>query len=248
MTSQAAFHAALLDAGLPAPPGLTGPMGAPVGNRFNVYRNNVVMSLTEALQSSFPVVQKLVGEEFFAAMAGLYLRQHPPSSPLLMYYGELMPAFLAGFAPAQRHGYLPDIARLELALRHSYHAADATAIDAAMMAALAAHDLPAARFAFTPATRLIRSAWPIHAIWRFNSETGAPSPVMQPEDVLILRPEFDPLPHLLPPGTGDLVAALIGGSPLGHAIDSLADPALLSPVLTLLLQGGAFHSLTTEAT
>ena len=150
MTSQAAFHAALLDAGLPAPPGLTGPMGAPVGNRFNVYRNNVVMSLTEALQSSFPVVQKLVGEEFFAAMAGLYLRQHPPSSPLLMYYGERMPAFLAGFAPAQRHGYLPDIARLELALRQSYHAADATAIDAAMMAALAAHDLPAARFAFTP--------------------------------------------------------------------------------------------------
>lgn len=247
MTSQTAFRAALLDAGLPTPAGLTGPQGAPVGNRFDVYRNNVVMSLTEALQSSFPVVQKLVGEEFFTAMAGLYLRQHPPSSPLLMYYGDAMPAFLAGFAPAQGHGYLPDIARLELAMRQSYHAADATAIEAAGLAALPADDLPAARFVFTPATRLIRSQWPVHAIWRFNSETDAPIPMMQPEDILILRAEFDPVPHLLPPGTGDLVAALIEGTSFGIAVDSLADPTLLGSVLTLLLQGRAIHSLTIQA-
>lgn len=247
MTRQAAFRAALLDAGMPAPAGLTGPHGTPLGNRFNVYRNNVVMSLTEALQSSFPVVQKLVGEEFFAAMAGLYLRQHPPSSPLLMFYGDAMPDFLAAFAPAQSHGYLPDIARLELALRQSYHAVDATFVTAAALSALPPDDLPAARFAFTPATRLIRSQWPVHAIWRFNTVEDAPNPVLQPEDILILRPGFDPVPHLLPPGTGDLVAALIAGTPLGDAVDRLADPALLGPVLTLLLQGGAIQSLSTEA-
>jgi len=247
MTSQSYFRAAVLDAGLPPPEGLTGPHGMPLGNRFNVYRNNVVMSLTEALQSSFPVVQKLVGEEFFSALAGLYLRQHPPSSPLLMFYGDAMPAFLTNFPPAQGLGYLPDMARLELALRQSYHAADAAPVAATALAEIAPDLLAHARLHFTPATRLVRSRWPIHAIWRFNMATDAPKPTMEAQDVLILRPEFDPVPQLLPTGTGDTLAALFEGVPLGPAIEALPDPAALGPLLTLLLQGCAVHSISVEA-
>ena len=246
MTSQSAFRTALFDAGLPAPDGLTGPAGRPVGNRFNVYRNNVVVSLTEALQSSFPVVQKLVGQEFFIAMAGLIIRQHPPSSPLLMFYGEAMPAFLAGFPPARDLGYLPDIARLELALRQSYHAADAVPVTGAALAAVAPEALPSLRLTLTPATRMIRSQWPIHAIWRFNSVETAPKPTMQAEDVLILRPAFDPEPHLLPAGAAAVLAALTEGLPLGQAAESADPQPDIAALLTLLLQGGGIGSLISE--
>lgn len=246
MTSQSAFRAALFDADLPAPPGLTGPAGRPVGNRFNVYRNNVVVSLTEALQSSFPVVQKLVGHEFFTAMAGLFIRQNPPSSPLLMFYGEAMPAFLVSFPPAQAFGYLPDIARLELALRQSYHAADAQPITAAELSAVPPQALPALRLTLTPATRLIRSHWPIHAIWRFNSVEHAPKPVMQAEDALILRPAFDPVPHLLPLGGAALLSALAEGMPLAEAAESANPQPDIAALLALLLQGGGIGSLTTK--
>lgn len=246
MTSQSAFRAALFDAGLPAPDGLTGPAGRPVGNRFNVYRNNVVVSLTEALQSSFPVVQKLVGPEFFIAMVGLFIRQHPPSSPLLMFYGDALPAFLAGFPPARDLGYLPDIARLELALRQSYHAADAVPVTGAALAAVAPEALASLRITLTPATRLIRSAWPIHDIWRFNMEPDAPKPVMQAQDVLILRPAFDPLPHLLHPRAATLLAALAEGMSLGEAAETADPQPDIAAVLTLLLQGGGIGSLTSE--
>ena len=101
ITTQSDFRAALLDPSCPAPDGVQNPDGVPATKRFDVYRNNVAVSLTDALETAFPVVNKLVGTDFFRAMAGVYLRAHPPSSPVMMFYGDEMPDFLAGFGPAQ---------------------------------------------------------------------------------------------------------------------------------------------------
>ena len=43
----------------------------------------------------------LVGDKFFRAMAGFYLRKLPPTSPLMMFYGDMMPKFLRRFEPAK---------------------------------------------------------------------------------------------------------------------------------------------------
>ena len=61
-TEFAAFAAALHDPGAPIPEGLTAPQGAPLGERFAVYRNNVHASLVDVLADRFPVVQALVGQ------------------------------------------------------------------------------------------------------------------------------------------------------------------------------------------
>ncbi|MGL4280159.1 MAG: DNA-binding domain-containing protein, partial [Albidovulum sp.] len=151
--TQSDFHAALLDPERPAPHGLTDPEGRPAGRRFDVYRNNVAVSLTEALRQAFPVVRKLVGEAFFTAMAREHARRFPPRSPLLMFYGEDMPGFLAGFPPVAHLGYLPDIARLELALRQSYHAADAKPLAVETLQSLAPEAFLAARIRLAPALR-----------------------------------------------------------------------------------------------
>lgn len=221
--NQSAFREALLDPGRPAPPGLTDPQGRPAGRRFDVYRNNVTVSLTEALRLAFPVVRKLVGEEFFTAMAQEFLRAHPPTSPLLMFYGDAMPAFLETFPPVAHLGYLPDIARLELAVRHAYHAADATPVAPETLQALSPDALVAARLTLAPATRLVRSRWPIHAIWSANTR-GTPAPtVAEAEDILVIRPEYDPEPTRLPPGAAPFIAALMAGETVGAALDRAGD-------------------------
>ena len=163
--SQAEFIAGVLDPARAAPEGLTDADGAPAAKRFDVYRNNVAVSLTEALKSAFPALLSLVGDEFYTAMAGVYLRAHPPQSPLMMFYGADMPAFLDGFAPVGHLPYLADIARLELALRTAYHAPDATPLDAQAIApeALMTHPVTLA-----PAVQLIRSRFPLLSIYQLS--------------------------------------------------------------------------------
>ena len=245
---QTDFTEALLRPDLPHPENLIDHAGRPAGKRFDVYRNNVVLSLSEALETSFPVLQKLLGEQFFGAMAGLFVRQHPPTTPMMMYYGDEMPAFLTGFEPVQKYPYLPDVARLELAMRQSYHAADATPIDPQIIATLPADQLMAARLDIAPSLKLLRSRWPIFSIWSAQTH-GTPMPEAPSGEALIItRAEFDPAPQLLPAGGATFVMALQAGEAFGQALDkaTTAIPDFdLQTTLGLLIAGNAITAIKT---
>ncbi|WP_299962929.1 DNA-binding domain-containing protein [uncultured Roseobacter sp.] len=246
--SQARFREAVLDPAAAVPPGLQDGQRAPAGNRFSVYRNNVIVSLTEALQTAFPLVAKLVGGDRFSRLAAVYVREHPPKSPLMMHYGVDFPAFLEGFAPLQHIGYLPDCARLDLLIRQSYHAADAPPVPAERLQC-APEDLVTLRLSLAPAVRILRSPWPVHDIWRMNTQEGAPKPRPVAQDVMIARPGFDPAPWLLPPGGACWLDCLGRGLTLGEAHEAaLAETADfdLAAVLTLALQSGALTDPTTK--
>ena len=70
--------------------------------RFRVHRNNVFASLIGALRGRYPVIERLVGEDFFEAAAGHFIEAHPPRSPMLIDYGEGFSAFLESFEPRAR--------------------------------------------------------------------------------------------------------------------------------------------------
>ncbi|WP_120633218.1 putative DNA-binding domain-containing protein [Ruegeria sp. EL01] len=246
--SQAEFQAALLDAQVPVPNGLTDAMAQPAGRRFSVYRNNVAVSLTEAMHQAFPVITKLLGTQNMDGLSGIFLRQHPPSSPLMMFYGEEFPNFLADMPQLSHLGYLPDVARLELALRHSYHAADSQAAPEDALA-VSPEAVMQARLTFAPSMQIVRSDWPIFAIWRLNTEADAPKPEAQAQDVLITRPEYDPIPQALPSGGAAWIERLQNGETIGGAFEKTAaeTPEFdLGTTLALLLQGGALTSVTIE--
>ena len=244
--SEDAFITAVLDANLDTPDGLCNPEGTPAQKRFSVYRNNVAVSLTEALAATFPTVQKLVGGDFFNAMAGVFLRQHQPTSPILMLYGAEMPDFLSNFAPVAHLEYLPDIARIELAMTRSYHAADLDAITAETLQKIPPDALLTSQFHFAPTVHLIRSKWPVAAIYHANNDTNAPKPVMQVEDALITRPEFDPTVQAMPAGGGAFVHALLAGKTMGDALTAAniaSGDFDLSQTLGLLLANSAIINI-----
>ncbi len=124
---QRGFAAALLDPGLPMPDGLVGPDGEPGPKRFAVYRNNVVAGLTETLKDAFPAVHRIVGTDFFRAMARAYVLVEPPRSPIMLDYGAGFPDFIRQFDPAAGLPYLADVARIERAWTEAYHAPEARA-------------------------------------------------------------------------------------------------------------------------
>ena len=78
----AAFAAALVDPELETPAIVADPAGKGAVKRYNLYRNNVTVSLIEALVAIYPAVQRITGVDFFRAMARFHIRATPPTYQL----------------------------------------------------------------------------------------------------------------------------------------------------------------------
>jgi len=228
---QAGFHAALWHGDPPA--GITAVAQQEVAQRFAVYRNNVQHGLTRALAARFPVIEQLVGAEFFAAMARVFIAASPPTDPVLLRWGGAFPDFLGRFEPVSHLPWLGDVARLELARGRAYHAADATPVPAE---ALKVADLEQLRLVLHPSAALYSSRYPAVQIWQVH-QTDAPRPPLGagPDHALIARqPDFAVVVERITPDTQAVLAALISGQSLGRAATH-ADP---TAALTLLLRHG----------
>ncbi|RNC95816.1 MAG: DUF2063 domain-containing protein [Oricola sp.] len=244
----AAFSAGLLDPERAAPRHVTGPNGKGAVKRYNVYRNNVTVSLIDALADIFPAVLKLTGENFFRAMAREHVRASPPTSPLLFRYGEDFPGFIAAFDPARPLPYLADVARAERAWLTAYHAADADPLEPARLAAIPPERIADARFAAHPAFAVIASPFPVFRIVSMNRDLMdlAPVDMSEAEAILVTRPADKVTVTHLTPAAARFADALAGGSTLGEAAGLAleTDPAFdLNGALTALLSAGAFAAV-----
>src|SRR5271154_6203187 len=151
----AMFSSALLRPEGEIPPLIAGPKGKGAIKRYNVYRNNVTVSLIDALAAIFPAVRSITGEEFFRAMARFHIRETPPNSPLLFEYGRDFPPFVAGYEYAQDMPWLADVARIERAWLDAYHAADAEPLSPSALTAVPAERLGHLAFLTPPPARVI---------------------------------------------------------------------------------------------
>ncbi len=219
-SQQKQFTEALLDPDADMPDDLRGRDGLPSQKRFSVYRNNVTVSLVEALMATFPATLMIVGEEFFRAAASIYVRKDPPDSPVLISYGSGFPDFLETFEPAANIAYLPDVARIEIAWVQAYHAADLPVLSAEVLGAVSPDELSVARFKSHPSAQIIQSNFPIVTIWEMNrSGNASPVDMTIAESALITRREMDVEVRRLPTGGATFLSALAAGKPFGEAAE-----------------------------
>ncbi len=214
-----AFAAALGSPSSPPPGDTHGREGVPDARRFSVYRNNVAVSLIGAMEARFPVTHRLVGDEFFRAMARAYTARHKPASAVIIHYGAGFADFIATFEPAQDVPYLADVARFENAWVEAYHSAEAEPLEFTALAAIDPERVIDLRFAFHPAVRLLRSQFPVGSIWAGHQGGGE---VTRPrewvgEATLITRPDADVLVRILPPLGYEFAEALRSGATLAEA-------------------------------
>ncbi len=217
---QAGFAAALLDGGDPP--------------RMAVYRGNVFGNWGAALGSAFPVVRRIVGADFFDAMARDYAHAHPSRSGDLHEYGAQLARFLEAYPHTQDLLYLPDVARLEWLAHRAYYAADAAAFDLSRPTEVR----------LAPACALLESDWPLARIWQAHQQGGEPEAVeldAGPDRVLIHRPGRRVEVCSLQPGDFRFLERLRAGASLGAALEAAAvcDPGFLPQVaLATWVQAG----------
>jgi Putative DNA-binding domain len=245
--SQRRFAAALLDASAPIPTDVRALDAREAARRFAVYRNNVIVSLVSALAARFPVVCRLVGEEFFQAMAREYVLAAPPRSPVLLLYGDTFPAFIENFAPAASLDYLADVARLEFARGRAYHAADAVPIDRSALARLDPGEIAALRISLHPSVSVVSSGFPIVSIWEAHQQPElVPVEPWQAEAALVARPGLEVEVWRLSPGGDAFLDCLAQGGVMADAADRAAAASAefnITDILALLLRANCITGL-----
>ena len=225
------------------PPGLTATFPDEAAQRFDVYRNNVMVSLTDALAQRFPVIERLVGNDFFRAMARDFAQMHRPRSPVLFQWGGSFPDYLATFPPLAAYPYMPDVARIELARGQAYHAADAVPMPLGDLAAVAS-DPETLYLHLHPSVLVLHLHHPAVSIWAAN-QPGAPPMTaegMGPEVALVWRDtRFEVPVAAIGPGDAAMIEAVQSGSSLMTAAE-MATCAETDhnpqPMLVRLMQAG----------
>jgi hypothetical protein len=245
----AAFAPALSDPERQTPALVAGPDGKSAVKRYNVYRNNVTVSLIDALAAIYPAVQRITGVEFFRAMARFHIRQTLPTSPLLFDYGRGFPDFIESYRFARSMPWLADTARVERAWLDAYHAADAEPLSLDAFACVPAERLADIRVTLHPSTRIVRSHYAVLTIFTANRSTEPVGPInaAEPEEALITRPAMEVIVRRLPTGGAALVEALIADLTLGEAMAAAldCDPAFdIAAALAGLVEAGAVVALS----
>ena len=218
---QQSFGAALFDSAHDA---ALAPLLKGDPRRVGIYRGNLHAHWTRALASAYPVLRQLVGDEFFDALARVYGRAHPALDPDLNRFGAALPDFLAGFAPAADHPYLPDVARLEWCVHEAWFA-PGVATPSASFAGLAPAAFEAARAVLNPSVRLHASPWATVALWRAHQADGPdfPETLQVRTHALVLRPRFDVVVEASGAAEHAALACLTRGGTFGAALDAAFD-------------------------
>jgi hypothetical protein len=142
----------------------------PAARGVEVYRNNYRGNLHDALAGAYPVIRRLVGEEFFRFLAKRYIEAQPSRSGDLHRYGGELAEFLAHFDNTRHLPYLPDMARLEWAYHRAYFAPDVAPFDLARLARIPPESYAGLRWRLHPACALLVTGFPVAAIWRAHQD------------------------------------------------------------------------------
>ena len=220
---QTSFANCLFDANAESVLGLIESEGCSASQRMQIYRNNLFISLTDALQAIYPSVHSLVGEGFFKYLADSYIRTHPSQSGNLHEFGQELAVFIGGFKPAATVPYLADVAKLEWAQHFVFHAAEHSPLDLRRLSEVPDEKRTDLRFCFHPASKLISSRYPVLTIWEAcRDEHEAARTISADEEgeqVLIVRHEEKVELHRLAIGEHTFLRALKDSYRLGTAYE-----------------------------
>ncbi|MDC0949047.1 DNA-binding domain-containing protein [Gammaproteobacteria bacterium] len=249
MSHQQRLQARLRQPGTGNPESLRDGRQRAAGRRFDVYRNNVAHSLIGALKTGFAATYRQLGDAAFTDMARAWWPNHLPQSPRLPCYGESFPDFIA-MSMAQSP-WIASIARIDWAMRSSYHAADHEAIDPGELARIAPETLMTCGLRLAPSLRLLPLDWAVlEHYWSARSDAPFDDPpASRPQAILITRSPFDPEAIELNQGGAAFVTALYEGEPLGSAYDKALDADAdfdLAATLQLLFQKQCLTEIVTD--
>ncbi|MEY2932441.1 MAG: hypothetical protein RL033_3190 [Pseudomonadota bacterium] len=195
--------------------------------RVGIYRHGYVARLVECLEDDYPALQHALGSEPFAELCRDFIRQHPPRSPSLNYYG----APFAGYCAGRRERWArfsAELAQLEWALVESIHEHEGERLELASLVPLSPEDWARARLLPSPTLRLLQTHYPVgsyYQAWREGEALTERFPAPERSALAVCRRGADVWRVQVELQLVPLIVSLIDGTPLLAALEAAATPS-----------------------
>lgn len=225
--------------------------GLEAAGRLDIYRNNARAVFEGALERTYPVLRRRVGEDYFRQLAHGYRERFPSRSGDLHGVGEHFARHLAGTEAESGYGWLAELAELEWACECAFVAAREQPVEPQALASLSPDALGLARLRLQPSLRCVGSAFPVLDVWRANQPEadGHAVDLARGGQCVLVSCGVDGLElALVSPAALAFTRQLQSGAALGCAVDeSGLDLAELPGVLGGLFSGGLVTGVTGPA-
>lgn len=193
-------------------------------DRLDIYRDQYLARMDEALSGDFPGVKRCLGEDAWDQLVHDYVEAHPSRSYTLNRLGDHFAAYLADRPDLRRGAFVRDLARLEQAVTEVFDAPQTPVLQPEQVAAVAPQAWDGARLLPVSALRILALG---HNVDDYLEAVQAeaetlPSTARKNTWVVVFRHDFHMHRQALSRPQYDMLSALADGTPLGTAFRALA--------------------------
>lgn len=205
---------------------------------LQAYQANADYAAQHSLQTAYPIVAQLMGDESFAHLAADFWAKHPPLRGDLAQWGGELAVFIASIQALQTEPYLSDVAKVEWALHTAATALDKAA-NLATISLLTEQDSDALTLQLAPGTALIHSEYPIASILTAHldgnpsfEEVGQKLRKNVPEIALVWRRDLRPMVSVCGHGEAVFLMHLLAGESLSVSLNAALNTILTAQAST----------------
>ncbi len=214
---------------------------------LSIYRNNARAAFLSALELTFPVIRRRVGDDYFRQLAAHYRQRSPSRSGDLHWAGRDFASFLDEHLGGGDYAWLADLARLEWSRAECSVAPALPAVPATALAKFAPQDFEYLVFGLQPSLKLHSSSYPVITVWLANQSEIA-SPVDQSlgseYGMVLARADHVEVRHINE-RMFPFLSALQSGLPLGDAMtNAQLEVDALTSALDFIFSQGLVSSLS----
>jgi len=223
--------------------------------RLATYQSTCNGTLVNALRLSYPAVRRVLGAEYFDAVAAQFVRREPPTSACLNDYGARFAQFAAGQPATGSLFYLEDLARLDWAVNTALHAPAVPGLLPERLMAMEPDMLARVCFRAHPGVSVLSVRYAVERIWKAVLENDERDmrqiSLASGEGWLLVERDAQLAVQVrrLPETVGRLSARLLAGDPLHCVLETIvkdgpdggaSEPTLPQRVLADHLVAGRF--------
>lgn len=205
---------------------IAGTAQADAETRLGIYAEAYRLRLIEALDTDFPVLHALLGDDEFERMARAYIDAHPSRHFSIRWFGQHLSDFLRATPPYREHPAVGEMAAFEWTMTLAFDAADDPLLALDAMAAVPPASWPDLRFTAHASLHRLDLSWNVPAVWKAHAageDVHAPEKNPHPIAWVLWRQDLTTYFRSLEVDEAWALDALIAGQPFADLCQGLCE-------------------------